>query len=109
MPEGLIIRTAGFTSMAGCFTSRSMIVLQTLTHESQMYTPGPAMIFFTSACDFPQKEQSVILDDLAMARKSGFGRDAVEVGIYAVRTGASGGGLHHKRLGFPGRGHDMVH
>jgi hypothetical protein len=43
-----------------------MIVLQTLTHESQIYTPGPAMIFFTSVWDFPQNEQSVIRDDLAM-------------------------------------------
>jgi hypothetical protein len=25
------------------------------------------MIFFTSACDFPQKEQSVMREDLAMA------------------------------------------
>ena len=30
------MRKAGFTSTAGCFTSRSMIVLQTFTHESQM-------------------------------------------------------------------------
>jgi hypothetical protein len=27
------------------------------------------MIFFTSACDFPQKEQSVMREDLAMGRK----------------------------------------
>ena len=26
-------------------------------HSSQMYTVGPAMSFFTSFCDFPQKEQ----------------------------------------------------
>ena len=78
----MIIRNAGFTSIAGCLTSRSMIVLQTLTHESQMYTPGPAMIFLTSACDFPQKEQSVIRDDLAMAGESGFARAAVEGGNY---------------------------
>jgi hypothetical protein len=82
MPDGLIIRNAGFTSIAGCFTSRSMIVLQTLTHESQIYTPGPAMIFLTSACDFPQKEQSVILDDFAMGGESGFAGAAVEGGIY---------------------------
>jgi hypothetical protein len=43
-----------------------MIVLQTPTQESQMYTPGPAMIFFTSVCDFPQKEHSVMRDDLAI-------------------------------------------
>jgi hypothetical protein len=29
------------------------------------------MIFFTSACDFPQKEHSVMRDDLAMAKKWG--------------------------------------
>ncbi len=34
--DGLIIRKADFASTAGCFTSRSMIVLQTLTQESQM-------------------------------------------------------------------------
>jgi hypothetical protein len=44
-----------------------MIVLQTLTQESQMYTPGPAMIFLTSACDLPQNEQRVMRADLAMA------------------------------------------
>src|SRR5580658_2783326 len=85
-----------------------MIVLQTFTHESQMYTPGPAMIFLTSACDFPQKEQSVIRDDLAMGFESGFGRDAVEAGICPVGTGASGGGLHHEGLGLPGRGNDVI-
>ena len=36
-----------------------------------MYTPaGPAIIFFTSPCGFPQKEQKLILVGLAM-----FGRD----------------------------------
>ena len=64
--EGLTRRIAGLASATGCFTSRSMIVLQTLTQESQMYTPGPAMIFLTSACDFPQKEQRVMREDLAM-------------------------------------------
>ena len=44
------------------------------------------MIFFTSACDFPQKEHNVIRDDLAMAVESGFGRDAVEGGFYALRV-----------------------
>jgi hypothetical protein len=43
-----------------------MIVLQTFTQVSQMCTPGPAMIFFTSACDLPQKEQSVTRVDLAI-------------------------------------------
>src|SRR3954468_5554665 len=65
---GLTNRKAGLApSAVGAFTSRSMIVLQTLTHESQMYTPGPAMIFFTSACAFPQNEQRVMLADFAMA------------------------------------------
>ena len=54
------------SGVAGVFTSRSMIVLQTLTHESQIYTPGPAMILRTSACDLPQNEQRVMREDLAM-------------------------------------------
>src|SRR6478736_4675807 len=33
-----------------------MISLQRSMHSSQMYTPGPAMSFFTCFCDFPQKE-----------------------------------------------------
>src|SRR5688500_1390463 len=32
-----------------------MISLQRSMHSSQMYTPGPAMSFFTCFCDFPQK------------------------------------------------------
>jgi hypothetical protein len=47
-----------------------MIVLQTLTQESQMYTPGPAMIFFTSACDLPQNEHRVMREDFAMPVRS---------------------------------------
>jgi hypothetical protein len=43
------------------------------------------MIFFTSACDFPQKEQSVIRDDLAMAGECVFTYRAVEGGNYALR------------------------
>ncbi len=34
-----------------------MMSLQSPMHSSQMYTVGPAMSFFTSFCDFPQKEQ----------------------------------------------------
>jgi hypothetical protein len=34
---------------------------------SQIKTPGPAMSFLTSACDFPQKLQSVMLLGLAMS------------------------------------------
>src|SRR5437667_12553743 len=33
-----------------------MISLHRSMHSSQMYTPGPAMSFFTCFCDFPQKE-----------------------------------------------------
>src|SRR5205085_5643224 len=33
-----------------------MISLQRSMHSSQMYTPGPAMSFFTCFWDFPQKE-----------------------------------------------------
>src|SRR5262249_36146640 len=33
-----------------------MISLQRSMHSSQMYTPGPAMSFFTCFCDLPQKE-----------------------------------------------------
>src|SRR3954469_20650123 len=36
--------------------SSSMISLQRSMHSSQMYTPGPAMSFFTCFCDLPQKE-----------------------------------------------------
>src|SRR6266511_1134828 len=37
-------------------SSSSMISLQRSMHSSQMYTPGPAISFFTCFCDFPQKE-----------------------------------------------------
>src|SRR6478736_4747382 len=79
---GLTRRNAGFAAVpsgvvaAGVFTSRSMIVLQTLTQESQIYTPGPAMILRTSACDLPQNEQRVMRDDLAM-----YGLYSAEVGV----------------------------
>src|SRR5947209_17395840 len=33
-----------------------MISLQRSMHSSQMYTPGPAMSFFTCFCDLPQNE-----------------------------------------------------
>src|SRR5579859_6725254 len=33
-----------------------MISLHRSMHSSQMYTPGPAMSFFTCFCDFPQNE-----------------------------------------------------
>src|SRR6266516_5427130 len=37
-------------------SSSSMISLQRSIHSSQMYTPGPAMSFFTCFCDLPQNE-----------------------------------------------------
>jgi hypothetical protein len=40
--------------------------LQTWMQLSQMYTPGPAMSFFTSAWLLPQKEQRVTLEPRAM-------------------------------------------
>ena len=57
--------------------SRSTMVLQTRTQESQMKTlAGPAIIFFTSCCGLPQKEQKLILEGLAMDQSisSVFGR-----------------------------------
>src|SRR5256885_4045409 len=33
-----------------------MISLQRSMHSSQMYTPGPAISFFTCFCDLPQNE-----------------------------------------------------
>src|ERR1039457_7537397 len=65
------------------------------------------MIFFTSACDFPQKEQRVMRDDLAMAGKSGSDCPGVEGGKPPC-AGPSGGGLHHQSLRLPRRNHDMV-
>src|SRR3954469_3272501 len=41
----------------GPVSSSSMISLQRSMHSSQMYTPGPAINFFTWRCDFPQKLQ----------------------------------------------------
>ncbi len=41
--------------VAGAVSSSSMISLQRSMHSSQMYTPGPAMSFFTWRCDLPQK------------------------------------------------------
>src|SRR4051794_4212939 len=37
-------------------SSSSMISLHRSMHSSQMYTPGPAMSFFTCFCDLPQNE-----------------------------------------------------
>src|SRR3989442_14653888 len=44
-----------------CFASSlSRTCLQRTTQLSQIYTPGPAMSFLTSACDLPQKLHIVI-------------------------------------------------
>jgi hypothetical protein len=39
------------------FGFSAIIGRQSSTHSSQIKTPGPVMSFFTSVCDFPQKEQ----------------------------------------------------
>src|SRR6056300_861432 len=76
MALGLIKLKAGrlpLLFLGGSFSpsSRSMIVLQTLTQESQMNTlAGPAIIFRTSPCGFPQKEQKLILVALAIISKN---------------------------------------
>jgi hypothetical protein len=44
----------------------SRMVLHTAMQLSQMYTPGPAMSFLTSAWLLPQKEQMVRLEPRAM-------------------------------------------
>src|ERR1041384_4735009 len=44
------------SSCAGLVSSSSMISLQRSMHSSQMYTPGPAISFFTCFWLFPQKE-----------------------------------------------------
>src|ERR1035437_4127898 len=100
-------RKAGLASAAGALTSRSMMVLQTFTHESQMYTPGPAIIFFTSACDLPQKEQSVMREDLAMVKGGAPGAPVSRSEI--VLKGSSGGALHHDGLGLAGGLDEVVH
>src|SRR6185295_16855901 len=65
------------------------------------------MIFFTSACDFPQKEQSVMREDLAM-EKGGAGRAPVSRSEFVLNR-LSGGALHHNRLRFAGGLDDVVH
>src|SRR5919108_1682042 len=47
--------SSSLTSPASA-SSSSMISLQRSMHSSQMYTPGPAMSFFTCFWLFPQKE-----------------------------------------------------
>src|SRR5882672_1605048 len=45
------------SSWVGVVSSSSMISLQRSMHSSQMYTPGPAISFFTCRWLFPQKLQ----------------------------------------------------
>src|SRR4029079_17170725 len=44
------------SSETGAVSSSSMISLQRSMHSSQMYTPGPAINFFTCFWLFPQNE-----------------------------------------------------
>ena len=58
---------AASASPAASDSSRSIIVLQTDTQESQMCTlAGPAIILRTSFCALPQNEQNVMRVDLAI-------------------------------------------
>ena len=64
--EGRAIATT-FLAVSFSPSSRSIIVLHTLTQESQINTlAGPAIIFRTSPCGLPQNEQKLILVALAM-------------------------------------------
>src|SRR5678816_3232173 len=54
MPRGF--GSSSKRSSVVSLSSSSMISLHRSMHSSQMYTPGPAMSFFTCFCDFPQKE-----------------------------------------------------
>src|SRR5215217_4229404 len=47
----------GLDATASACWSSVMISLQMSMHSLQMYTVGPAISFFTSFCDLPQKEQ----------------------------------------------------
>jgi hypothetical protein len=62
--DGRAERGATFGSPSTC----PMTSLQSSTHSLQMYTPGPATIFFTAVFGFPQKEQlatGVLVDSTA--------------------------------------------
>src|SRR6185369_16242317 len=58
---GLAMLMRGLCFFDWVASSLSRTCLQRMTQLSQMYTPGPAMSFLTSACDLPQKLHSVIL------------------------------------------------
>src|SRR3954447_9803046 len=61
------------SSELGVVSSSSMISLQRSMHSSQMYTPGPAISFFTCRCDFPQKlQRSCSFPSLARAIRVSF-------------------------------------
>src|SRR5258707_15810645 len=55
---GTLIR--GLCFLACDAISLSRTCLHSTTQLSQIYTPGPAISFLTSACDLPQKLHSVI-------------------------------------------------
>ncbi len=46
------------SKLGGAVSSSSMISLQRSMHSSQIYTPGPAISFFTCLWDLPQKLHS---------------------------------------------------
>src|SRR3954470_10730651 len=59
------------SSWVGLVSSSSMISLQRSMHSSQMYTPGPAISFFTCRWLFPQKlQRSCSFPSLALATSS---------------------------------------
>src|SRR2546423_6730344 len=59
------------SSWVGVVSSSSMISLQRSMHSSQMYTPGPAISFFTCRWLFPQKlQRSCSFPSLALATLS---------------------------------------
>src|SRR5215203_5527388 len=61
------------SSVAGAVSSSSMISLHRSMHSSQMYTPGPAMSFFTCRWLLPQKlHSSCSFPSLALATSLSF-------------------------------------
>src|ERR1700722_20541880 len=64
---GLGIGNLGVFRFVSADNSLSSTLLHNVMQLSQIYTPGPAMSFLTSACDFPQKLQSVMLVGRAMS------------------------------------------
>jgi hypothetical protein len=60
------LRFLFFPEGSGGLISFARMLPQTSTHSLQIYTPGPAMSFFTSEWLFPQKEHMVRLDARAI-------------------------------------------